>query len=457
MRSIRARLTVTLSALTAAVVLGAAIVGSIAVPPLLQQRFADQLESAATRASASLASAGGAELTDQTLPGIAGDSMGLVLLSSGEPVAANGVAAEDVSTLAALRVTAPTEVAGRYLGMSVDMTGLNLTYLDADGIQIPIDRVVLVMRTTDREEVIATIATWLLLGGVATSALLIAVAAIVVARGMRPLEAMADRAERIASGDRSLRLSPGSSGDPAIDRMASTVDAALDSQELAEQRLRTFLADASHELRTPLTTASGWVDLYLRGGLEDRERLDDAMTRVDTQLTRMRLMTDEMLALARTDAGRPLDRQPLDLADIARDVVSDARIAAPERSIVCTASDAALMRGDEARLAQVVRNLVGNAVQHTPADATITVLVEPGAEQHVLRVLDTGPGIAAADVPHLFERFWRGGAARSARGGAGLGLAIVQALVEQHDGTVAVASTPGQGTEFTVTLPIARG
>ncbi|WP_084073905.1 cell wall metabolism sensor histidine kinase WalK [Demequina sp. NBRC 110052] len=455
MRSIRARLTLALSAITLVIVLGAAGIGSIAIPRVLEQRDTDRLTTAAARSIASLEATGGAVLIEGSLTGVAGDALGVVLVADDMPIAAAGVASEDSPALSSVTSSDPVKVAEHYLAVGIDVADLNLVFSDGDG-SVTVDRAVLAVRTADREAAVSEIATWLLLGAVAVTSLLIGVATVVVARGLRPLDDMADRAQRIADGDRTLRLASDDAADPSIARTARTVNAALDAQELAERRLRSFLADASHELRTPLTTASGWVDLYLRGGLDDRARLDDAMTRVDAQLTRMRLMTDEMLQLARTDAGRPLEREAVDLAQVARDVVEDARVASPERRIDIEAREPAIVSGDEPRLAQVLRNLVGNAAQHTAADARIAVIVTPGADHHTVTVVDTGAGIPATDLPHLFDRFWRGGSARSAKGGAGLGLAIVRSLVEAHEGSVVVSSIVGTGTEFTVTLPAAR-
>ncbi|WP_036326896.1 cell wall metabolism sensor histidine kinase WalK, partial [Microbacterium sp. B19] len=150
------------------------------------------------------------------------------------------------------------------------------------------------------------------------------------------------------------------------------------------------------------------------------------------------------------DAGRPLLSEEPYLGTLARDVVADARIVHPTRSIDIVVTGEPNVLGDGARLAQVVRNLVGNALQHTDGDVQVDVVA--GDARHTLRVRDSGPGIPSEALPHIFERFWRGDSARSASGGSGLGLPIVQALVAAHDGTIRVTSVPGEGTAFEVSL-----
>ena len=174
------------------------------------------------------------------------------------------------------------------------------------------------------------------------------------------------------------------------------------------------------------------------------------MLRVARQLQRLGELTDELALLARTDAGRPLLSEEVDLGTLARDVVADAQIVHPARSLHLAVSGEPRVLGDGARLAQVVRNLVGNALQHTDGDVGVDIVA--GDARHTIRVRDSGPGIPSEALPHIFERFWRGDTARSASGGSGLGLAIVQALVSAHDGTIRVTSAPGKGTTFEVSL-----
>lgn len=449
MRSIRGRLTLSLSLLVVVIVLGFATIGAFAVPTLLVQRDTDRLNAAADRVLASLRLSGGVQIDSAALQDFVANEIGVVFLAGDETVAFSGLPPEDIAQIVDAAGSESEQVSGRYIADRIDVRGLGLEYA-ADGTTFEITSVVLSMRTTARDLTTALVVTALAIVAIATTAALIAVAAIIVGRGLRPLGDMADHAERIANGDRTLRLPVSDAGDPAIARMAQTVNTAFDAQEDAENRMRAFIADASHELRTPLTAAHGWVELYLRGGLQDEQQRDAAMLRVERQLQRLRELTDELSLLARTDAGRPLETAEVDLGALARDVVHDARIVYPGRTVRVTVDGHPIVLGDGPRLAQVLRNLVGNSLQHT--SGAVQVEVVAADLRHVIRVRDSGPGIPSEALPHIFERFWRGDVARTASGGSGLGLAIVQALVAAHDGTVRVTSTPGAGTTFEVSL-----
>lgn len=276
--------------------------------------------------------------------------------------------------------------------------------------------------------------------------------ALIIRVGFRPLTTMTATADAITSGDRLQRLPARSTG-TETDRLAVSVNSALDAQHRAELRLRTFMDDVSHELRTPLTTINGWIDLYLQGGLEDTAERDRAMERVESEISRMRMLVDELTLLSRLDSHRPLDAVGVDLADVAREIVDDATVVADDRPITCTAESVVVL-GDPARLAQVLRNLVGNAIQHTATGTPVHVEVTRVGDEAIIRVNDEGPGIPSADLPHLFERFWRAEPSRSrATGGSGLGLSIVASIVEAHGGAIRVRSDETSGTTFTVSLP----
>ncbi|MFE4369724.1 sensor histidine kinase [Streptomyces sp. NPDC056835] len=288
-----------------------------------------------------------------------------------------------------------------------------------------------------------------------TLVLTFATALLILKVGLRPLGRMANAADAIASGARDERL-PTYGERTETDRLATAVNHAFDSQARAESNIRAFAADASHELRTPLATISGWLDLYHQGGLTTPAELDRALERVDGEVGRMRLLVEELSLLARLDAGRPLEAQRVDLRRLALDVVQDAGVVAPDRTIRLHAASPVHVSGDAPRLQQVLNNLIGNAIQHTPAGTAITVTVTASEGEAVIRVTDQGPGIAPDDLSHVFDRFWRAEAGRSrARGGSGLGLAIVQAVVHAHHGTVRITShtRAATGTTVTVTLP----
>jgi two-component system, OmpR family, sensor kinase len=239
--------------------------------------------------------------------------------------------------------------------------------------------------------------------------------------------------------------------------VAAAVKQAFDARRRAEDRLRSFVADASHELRTPLATMHGWIDLYVQGGLSDPDQLDHAMERMQAEVGRMRLLVDELALLAHLDAARPLNRGPVDVVALAGEVVDDARVISTDRTISLHGVAEAVIDGDSPRIQQVLRNLVGNAMQHTRSGTPVTVTVNSEDGQVMITVRDQGDGIAPEHLPHVFERFYRADPSRSrdSGGSSGLGLAIVEAIVTAHGGTVEVSSAPGQGTTVRVTLPAA--
>jgi two-component system, OmpR family, sensor kinase len=244
----------------------------------------------------------------------------------------------------------------------------------------------------------------------------------------------------------------------ALNRLLDHVESSLHARQASETQVRQFVADASHELRTPLSSIRGYAEFIRRqqrdGGTPSPEDVAHTLRRVESEALRMSALVDELLLLARLDAGRDLEVTEVDLGMIALDAVSDAHVAAPtHRWRVDVPPVPVLVQGDAARLHQVVANLLGNVRSHTPEGTTATVRLRVQDGAAVLGVVDDGPGIPEELQPHVFERFARGDASRSrAAGSTGLGLAIVDAVVAAHDGTVTVHSRPG-ATEFTVRLP----
>ena len=218
--------------------------------------------------------------------------------------------------------------------------------------------------------------------------------------------------------------------------------------------MRRFITDASHELRTPLTTIRGFAELYRQGAARDVELL---MSRIESESRRMGLLVEDLLLLARLDAQRPLERHRVDLLALASDAVHDARSIAPKRSITMEVFDGPgtpEVMGDDARLRQVLGNLVANALQHTPETAGIALRVGTDDGDAIIEVCDEGPGMSQDDAHRVFERFYRADSSRArASGGTGLGLSIVDSLVYAHGGTVSVTTAPGQGCRFSVRLP----
>ncbi|MFB7716181.1 sensor histidine kinase [Nocardia sp. NPDC056100] len=299
---------------------------------------------------------------------------------------------------------------------------------------------------------------------------------LVVRRSLRPLRQVEETAAAIAGGDLHRRV-PVRNVDTEVDHLARSLNemlaqiqhgvAATEAQEEAarrsEAKMRRFIADASHELRTPLTTIRGFAELYRQGASADAAGI---LTRIEAEAARMGLLVEDLLMLARVDANRPFERKPVDLLTIGSDAVHNAQAIAarqqvtadaPARPIkleVCPGEGTLQVVGDEARLRQVLANLVGNALTHTPAPAPITVRLTPSPDEVRIDVEDKGPGLAPDAAMRVFERFYRTDSSRTrASGGTGLGLSIVQALVAAHGGRVTVDTAPGAGATFTVRLP----
>ena len=328
-----------------------------------------------------------------------------------------------------------------------------------------------------------------------------------VRTNLRPLVDIEETAEEIAAGhlnrrvpERDPRTEIGSLG-RSLNTMLSQIEAAFHAREeseaaahQSEERMRRFIADASHELRTPLTAIRGFAEYYRqRGGLVPHwdksadasgpadeagrdvsamsggltpDDLDRIMQRVEKEAARMGLLVEDLLLLARLDQQRPLARQPIDLLSLAANAVHDARLLAPARTIELSVQPGAafLVIGDEARLRQVIGNLMSNALTHTPDGSPIEVSIGSGrldprapdsAPAVTLDVTDHGPGMAPEQARRVFERFYRADQARTrATGGSGLGLAIVSALVAAHGGATSVRTAPGQGSTFRIALPL---
>jgi two-component system OmpR family sensor kinase len=328
---------------------------------------------------------------------------------------------------------------------------------------------------------------------------------------LRPLEQMAMTASEIAGGDLTARIEDtdertevGQLGS-ALNTMLTKIERAFREKEASEDQLRRFVADASHELRTPLTSIRGYAELFRSGRANRPEDLAVALRRIESESSRMGLLVEDLLLLARLDQGRPLSRDPVDLTQVAADAVSDAGVVDPERAITLVGTETCVVEGDEARLRQVLGNLLSNALAYSPPRSPIEVHVQavPGGSSSItgpagahpagvtgpagaapagvtgpaggapagvtgpagggptttapvarLAVVDHGAGIAPEDLAHIFDRFWRADPSRvRASGGTGLGLSIVQAVVSAHGGRVSVEPTPGGGATFVVELP----
>jgi two-component system OmpR family sensor kinase len=281
--------------------------------------------------------------------------------------------------------------------------------------------------------------------------------------GVHPIAAMADTAEQITGGDFSARVEhPGVATEAgrlgaAFNAMLDRIQEAFRGREASEARVRQFAADASHELRTPLTSIRGYAELWRAGGLKKTEQLADAMGRIEGEATRMGLLVDELLNLARLDQEQPMDFSDVDLAGIATDAVNDARVVEPDRPVAISVDgDAPVMvRGNEPALRQVLANLLANVRAHTEPLTPALVTVSRNGTEAILAVADEGAGMDDDVAAHVFERFYRADKARArAAGGTGLGLAIVESIARAHGGSASVASAPGEGTRFEIKLPL---
>jgi two-component system OmpR family sensor kinase len=278
--------------------------------------------------------------------------------------------------------------------------------------------------------------------------------------GLRPIKRMTETATAIAGGDLSHRVPEVAAGTEAgelgvaLNTMMTKIEDAFDERAASEARLRQFIADASHELRTPVTTIRGYAELYRSGGLDDPDELAQAMRRTEQESLRMGSLVEDLLLLARLDQGRALEAGAVDLGVLAVDAVSDARAVDPDRPVTAAVAEGVAVEGDEGRLRQVVANLVGNALLHTPPGTPVQVTVTRNGSDAVLEVHDDGPGMAEPVAARAFERFYRADPARSRHaGGSGLGLSIVKAIVQAHGGKVAIVTGDGRGTTVRVSLP----
>ena len=318
--------------------------------------------------------------------------------------------------------------------VAIPLTELHVTLRHLMGVEFLVSAIVLL--------IVAGLALWL------------------VRVGMQPLEGMGRTADAIAAGDLTRRVEPADDRTEvgrlgiALNTMLARIEAAFEQRRRSEERLRRFVADASHELRTPLTSIRGYAELFRRGADTRPEDLAKSMSNIESEASRMGVLVDDLLLLARLDQGRPLERESLDLAAVASDAVESARAIEPDRTIELVADDPVRIVGDASRLRQVIDNLLDNSRVHAPG-SPVRVEVAVHGEEALLRIGDEGPGLDPEVEGRIFERFTRGDPSRSrGTGGVGLGLSIVQAIVAAHGGEVTASSNDEGGTVFDVRLPV---
>lgn len=367
------------------------------------------------------------------------------------------------------------------------------------------DRVITAVPTTTADEPLQSFVMVEILLIMLAAAVAAAAATILVRRSLRPLERVAQAATRVSElpldrgeveripgvdpADTDERTEVGTVG-AALNRMLGHVEGSLAARHESETQVRQFVADASHELRTPLASIRGYAELVRRSPDVVPTDTRRALDRIESEASRMGALVDDLLLLARLDAGRPLDRAEVDLTVLAIDAAADAHAASRDHvwrlelpggeddgdadgsddsaggADSADGADGAdtsppdlpdaVVIGDEARLRQVFTNLLGNARVHTPPGTTVTLSVRPERDRVVIAVSDDGPGIPPSLASSLFQRFSRGDSARNRDGGStGLGLAIAQAIVAAHGGEISVrsATPPETGATFEVRLP----
>ena len=280
---------------------------------------------------------------------------------------------------------------------------------------------------------------------------------------MKPLTAVESTAEAIASGDLSARL-PDAKPDSevgrltsSLNRMLSRIEESFAVQRRSEEKLRRFVADASHELRTPLTAIRGFAELHRQGAITGEEKTRELVGRIESESKRMSSLVEDLLTLARLDQARPIAHEAVDVKKLIEEAAQAVRASAPYANITLDLPDEeSFIIGDSLKVYQAILNLAANAATHTPEGTPITISLLAHEENVQIKVCDLGPGLTPEQQSRVFERFYRVDQSRTRTGaeGSGLGLSIVQAIMEAHHGTVEIESELGRGTTFTLTFPI---
>jgi two-component system, OmpR family, sensor kinase len=283
----------------------------------------------------------------------------------------------------------------------------------------------------------------------------------VIRLSLRPLDAIETTAAAIAAGDLTQRVELADEQTEvgrlglALNAMLAQIEESFNARDASERKLRRFVADASHELRTPLAAVRAYAELFTRGAAERPDDLARSMSGISREAERMSVLVDDLLLLARLDEGRPLEQEPVELADVVGEAVDAARAVEPNRPIE-VALEPATVIGDRDRLRQIVDNLLANIRAHAGPETPVQVTLSLANGTAEITVADSGPGLTEDEASHVFERFYRADGSRArASGGVGLGLAIVAAVAQAHGGDVSAHSVPGEGATFSIALPLA--
>jgi two-component system OmpR family sensor kinase len=370
--------------------------------------------------------------------------------------------------LAVQHIRTPQVFGTKHGPYAPESASINVPALSSNGIHyrvhavaVPGGTLVTAISLDPTDETLASLTHVELFVSVGVMIALLLLALWVVRLGMRPLDDMTETAGAIAGGDLTRRIrrvddrsEVGRLGS-ALNGMLSQIEAAFRERTSSEARLRRFVADASHELRTPLTSIRGYAELLRKGAFDTEDDRRRAAERIEGEASRMGLLVDDLLLLARLDQGRPLERTPVDLCRVVADAVEATQVSDGDRPVTVEMEGSVVVSGDAARLRQIVDNLLHNAVVHTPAGTPVHVSVVRAGAMAVVQVADDGPGLGSDQATRVFDRFYRGSEARTGEG-TGLGLSIVAALAAAHDGRASVDAAPGAGAVFRVEIPAAE-
>lgn len=294
----------------------------------------------------------------------------------------------------------------------------------------------------------------MLIGGTVTLLASLLLGDYLTRQALMPVDTIAQTAQQIAAADDLSRRIPYNGPPDELGQLTHTFNKTLERLEQLFNVQRRFVADVSHEMRTPLTTIRGNVDLMRRFGYDE-----EAVDAIDDEARRMSRLVDDLLLLAKADAGRlPLDKSVVSVEALVQEVYNQARVLSNGQITVTLGQiEQAHVLADADRIKQLLLNLVSNALKYTPEGGTLTLAARREDDNVHIDVQDTGIGIPEADLPHIFDRFYRVDKARSrAQGGTGLGLSIAKWIADVHGGCLSVASTPGTGSTFTLTLPVVQ-
>jgi signal transduction histidine kinase len=471
--SLRARLLVGLIALTACFLIVMGVVSSLVLGRLEHDQFDDRLQLAVKQPIAGIV---------QATDGFSASYYSLRTGTCGELTPTSATASELCNVLTAALANQPRgQVAvildakathGQPFNVSVSgQPTLRVAWRPMSGqsatgyLPLGVDVVLVGSPVSDIDSQVPGLVSAELITGAALLALLALSGSWLIGRALAPLRGMARTADVItSSGDLAARM-PGADSHHETGRLAAAINKMMDKIQEAfgarlqsEQKVRQFAADASHELRTPLTTIRGYAELYRQGALGP-DQLPNAMRRIEEEANRMSMLVAELLELARLDRGSSLDLTETDLAALARDAVADARAVEPDRPVTADVPPSLVVIADEARMRQVLANLLGNVRAHTPAGTATAVRLWSRDGGAVLEVADNGPGMTPEDAARAFDRFYRGNGHQPSltdddATGSGLGLSIVRAIVAAHGGQAQLWSTLGSGTSVQLWIPI---